>query len=218
MRSIALILAVALFVFGAVNPVKGEDMKASSEWKQLTKTQRRAWSAWAKDNPVLLDDGSVRRVSGRKAMTMVVRNRAIAGEPLNPAALPEAEVWVVNGLSLRDAGPFTTNAGYIGFRAEQNLGADTKWFVWATAPVGADEVNAHRLVRFIACLTPGQLDFDDLTPDLGPAYAAVHGSWDGPGEDGEWPVDTFIWLRVHQYVDGQLGPGALLQGRIQVEL
>ena len=48
-------------------------MKAVSEWKGLTKTERRAWSAWAKDHPVLLDDGTVRRVSGRKVMSIVVR-------------------------------------------------------------------------------------------------------------------------------------------------
>ena len=46
-------------------------MKLSNLWKSLTRDQRRAWSAWAKTNPVLLDDGSVRRVSGHKAMTMI---------------------------------------------------------------------------------------------------------------------------------------------------
>jgi len=53
-------------------------MKASNLWRTLTRDQRRAWNAWAKNNEVLLDDGNVRRVSGRKAMTMVLRNRVSA--------------------------------------------------------------------------------------------------------------------------------------------
>jgi hypothetical protein len=46
----------------------------------------------------------------------------------------------------------------------------------------------------------------------------VNGSWDGPGVEGAWPVDTFVWFRVHQYANGQLGPGVMMKGRIQVEL
>ena len=41
---------------------------------------------------------------------------------------------------------------------------------------------------------------------------------DGPGADGAWPADKFIWFRLHQYANGQLGPGAMMQGLIQVEL
>ncbi|HNT14151.1 MAG TPA: hypothetical protein PKO21_04735 [Verrucomicrobiota bacterium] len=193
-------------------------MKAAKEWKSLTQTQRRAWSAWAKNNPVLLADGTVRRVSGRKAMTRVLRNRALAGDAANPAVLPGEATWSDGGLSLRDAGPFTENAGFVGFRAEDNFGPGVKWLVWATRPLGAEEVNAHGWLRFIAVMTPGTLVMGDLTPSIGTAYAAVHGSWDGPGEGGEWPVDTFIWLRVHHYVEGQLSPGVMMQGRIQVEL
>ena len=53
---------------------------------------------------------------------------------------------------------------------------------------------------------------------IGTAYAAVHGSWDGPGLEGLWPVDMFIWFRVHHYVEGQLSPGVMMKGRIEVEL
>ena len=193
-------------------------MKASSQWKTLTQTQRRAWNAWAKSNKVLLDDGNVRRVSGRKAMTMVLRNRALAGDAANPAVVPGETSWSDGGLSLRDAGSFTVNLGFVGFRAEDNFAPGVKWFVWATRPLGAGEVNAHGLLRFITVMTPGTLVIDDLTPSIGAAYSAVHGSWDGPGEEGEWPVDTFIWFRVHHYVEGQLSPGVTLKGRIQVEL
>ena len=193
-------------------------MKVSSEWKKLTPAQRRVWNAWAKSNPVLLDDGNVRRVSGRKAMTMVLRNRAAAGDAASPATLPAAMTWLTGALSLRDAGPFTENAGYVGFRVEQALGAATKWFVWATPPVNASEPNPLRRLRFVKAMSLGVLAYDDLVPDLGPDYAPVCGSWDGPGTEGAWPVDTFIWFRVHQYANGQLGPGAVLQGWIQIEL
>ena len=193
-------------------------MRMSSQWKTLTRDQRRAWNAWAKSNPVLLDDGSLRRVSGKKAMTIVLRNRALAGDALNPTTVPAAVAWLNNPLSLRDAGPFTENAGFVGFRAEQIVAAGTKWFVWATPPVDGSVTDAHYRLRFVKCMTPGALVLDDLTPTLGPDYQAVCGPWDGPGLEGLWPVDTFIWCRVHQYGNGQLGPGVMMKGRIQVEL
>ena len=193
-------------------------MKTASQWKTLTRVQRLAWNAWAKSNKVLLDDGSLRRVSGRKAMTIVLRNRALAGDAANPTTVPAAVTWLNNALSLRDAGPFTENLGFVGFRAEQVLAAGLKWFVWATPPVDGSEIDPHRRLRFVKCLTPGALAYDDLTPTLGPDYQAVCGSWDGPGLEGLWPVDTLIWFRVHQYGNGQLGPAVMMKGRIQVEL
>ena len=284
-------------------------MKISSEWKKLTQTQRRSWNAWARSNTVLLDDGNVRRVSGRKAMTMILRNRATAGDAANPTVVPAAFAWNAGALSLRDAGPWTVNLGFIGFRAEQILGAGTKWFVWATTPatealpappLRRDETGIYwdwgwnptggwniyqsfdggatfqveeagftaaarsyapadntlptfivglnpngseatgrsgvvspsvpsvpsvpldpklgRRLRFIKCMTLGALAVNALTPDIGPDYAAVNGSWDGPGADGEWPTPTFIWFRVHQYANGQLGPSVVIRGQVAVEL
>lgn len=191
-------------------------MKLSTQWKTLTRDQRRAWNAWAKSNKVLLDDGSERRVSGHKAMTMVLRNRAIAGDASNPAVLPVAVAWLVGALSLRDGGPFTENLGLVGFRTEQALTADMKWFVWATRPVVAEE-DPQRQLRFVTCFVPGAVNADELIGINAP-YLAVHGSWDGPGESGAWPVDMFIWFRVHHYSGGHLGPGVVMRGQIQVEL
>jgi hypothetical protein len=193
-------------------------MKVSREWKKLTQAQRRVWNAWAKDNKVLLDDGSVRRVSGRKAMTMVLRNRAIADEGATPTVVPAPVTWLNGVLSLRDAGPFTVNAGFIGFRLESTIEDATKWFVWASAPLPVTEAEAHRKLRFVQCLDVPALFADDLTPDVGPAYTQVWGSWDGPGENGEWPEERYMWLRFHQYANGQLGPGTLLRGWIRVEV
>jgi hypothetical protein len=214
----------------AVNPVsvrahahefgetKTENMKLSTQWKTLTRDQRRAWNAWAKNNAVLLDDGSLRRVSGHKAMTMVLRNRAVAGEAANPTVVPAATAWLNGALTLNDAGPFTENAGFVGFRAGQEIAVATKWFVWATPPVEASESDPHRLLRFVKCLALDAMAFEDLTPSFGGDYQAVLGPWDGPGEEGEWPTDHFIWFRVHQYANGQLGPGVMMKGRIQIEL
>jgi hypothetical protein len=90
--------------------------------------------------------------------------------------------------------------------------------VWATPPVNATELDPQRRLRFVKCLTPGALNVNDLFPSFGADYQAVNGPWDGPGEEGAWQVDTFIWFRLHQYGNGQLGPGVVLKGRIQVEL
>ena len=211
-------------------------MKASNLWRTLTREQRRTWNAWARDNKVLLDDGSFRRVSGRKAMTMVLRNRTIAGDAANPAVVPAATEWLDGALSTRDAGPWTENAGYVGFRADQEIPDGTKWFVWATPPVEASEANPARLLRFVKCVSPGAMVVDDIVPNLGPDYLAVNGSWDGPGipmidgetglplvpeelsGDGDWPTPHFVWFRLHQYANGQLSPGRMLRGWIGVEL
>jgi hypothetical protein len=216
-KSICLFITVLLFGFWLVNQAKGEDMKTASQWKTLTQTQRRAWNAWAKNNPVLLDDGNVRRVSGRKAMTMVLRNRTLAGDALNPTTVPVAVAWLNNPLSLRDAGPFTENAGFVGFRAEQAIANGTKFFVWATPPGDASVTSPQARLRFVTCLTLAATVLNDLI-GINAQYLAVNGSWDGPLTEGEWPVDTFVWFRVHQYANGQLSPGVMMKGRIQVEL
>jgi hypothetical protein len=193
-------------------------MKLDKRWRTLGRDEKRAWSAWAKDNPVLLDHGVVRRVSGHKAFTVILNNRAIAGEAANPTVVPAAENWLVNALTVEDAGPFTTNNGYVGFRVVQNLATETQWFVWATPPQDGNGPNPHGRLRFIKFMTVGALDADAIVPDIGPDYLAVCGSWDGPGEEGACPVDMFVWFRLHQYANGQLGPGVMMKGRIQVEL
>ena len=193
-------------------------MKLSNLWKTLTRDQRRAWNAWAKSNKVLLDDGSLRFVSGHTAMTMVLRNRATAGDAANPTVVPAVFAWNVGALSLRDAGPWTVNLGFIGFRVEQILAAATKWFVWATPPLDGTTPNPQAQLRFIKCMNLGALAVNDLTPDIGPSYLPVWGSWDGPGADGAWPTNKYIWLRLQQYANGQLGPSVTFKGQIQVEL
>jgi hypothetical protein len=193
-------------------------MKTATEWKRLTQTERRVWNAWAKDNPVLLDDGNVRRVSGRKALTMVLRNRALAGEPANAATVPATTNWLQGALNVYDAGPFTVNAGYLGFRGAQNVATETKWLFWATPPVDGGIPDVLRQLRFIKAITLASITNDALTADMAPDYRAVHGSFDGPLADGEWPSEKFVWFRLHQYAGGQLGPGAVLTGLIEVEL
>lgn len=193
-------------------------MKLSSLWKSLNRDQRRAWNAWAKNNKVLMDDGTVRRVSGHKAMTMVVRNRATAGEVANPTIVPPVVTGLDGALSVRDAGPFTTNMGYVGFRADTAIPAGTKWAIWATPVLDGNEPNPHRLLRFVKILTVGAMAYDDITPSIGPDYAAVNGDWHGPGVDGVWPTDKFIWFRVHHYTNGQLSPGVTMRGQVVEEL
>ena len=193
-------------------------MKKSPLWKTLTKTQKRAWSVWAKSNPILLEDFSVRYVSGGKAMSYVVRNRGIRMDDANPELQPVAHVWGQNGvLSVRDAGPFTVNAGYVGFRTETAV-PEGYWFVWATPPLLSSDPDPDSQMRLVGFMPVVFMGINQLTPTIGTQYAAVHGSWDGPGVDGAWSPDRFIWLRIAEYWDGQLGPVTTFKGRIQVEL
>ena len=158
-------------------------MKQSTEWKKLNRDQRRAWNAWAKSNAVLLDDGSFRRVSGHKAMTQVLRNRTLAGDALNPTVVPTAAAWLDAAFSVRDAGATTQGAGYIGFRVEQNIPAGTKWFVWGTKLVLADEATPLAKLQFLGVMAPGALSAangGDVSPNLSAQFLAVHGDWHPP--------------------------------------
>jgi hypothetical protein len=191
---------------------------AETYWRRLTSTQRQAWQTWAMTNTVVLEDGIARRVNGIQALGIVLRNRALAGEPANPASPPTAARWLGPVLSLRDAGPFTDNAGFVGFRVESELREETKWFIWATPPLEASANDTECFLNFVTCLTLPPSAFDELTPTIGPQFELANGSWDGPDLEGDWTTDKFVWFRVHQYADGQLGPGVLLRGRIQVKL
>ena len=193
-------------------------MKLSPQWKTLTRGQRLAWNAWAKTNNVMLDDGNARRVSGHKAMTMVLRNRALAGEALNPATPPAAATWLGAALSLEDAGPYTEYGGMMVFRTAQALAAGTKWFVWATRPMDPAEKSPQSLLRFVKFMTLGAIANNSYIPRFDDDYRAVIGSFAGPGARGAWDVPMNIWFRVHQYADGQLGPGTLLWGPILIDV
>jgi hypothetical protein len=193
-------------------------MKLSTQWKSLNRDQRRAWSAWAKDNPVLLDDGSVRRVSAHKAMTMILHNRTVAGDSLRPASPPAAATWLDGVLGLSDCGPMTAGGGYIGFRASAAIAAETKWFLWATAPILTTDSAPLLSLTFISVMNCPALEETDLTPNLGPNYLPVHGTWKPGYAETEnhsgWHPPRDIWLRLHQYADGQLSPGRLFRGAI----
>jgi hypothetical protein len=193
-------------------------MKLNKEWKNLSRDEKRAWRQWAKDNPMLLDSGHARRVSGHKAFTLVLDHRAIAGEPASPPAVPSPISWTPNALNLFDAGPFTTGLGFMGFRTTQALVAPTKWFFWATPPLDDGAPGVLRQMRFIRGFALDAMPSFEVTDSFAPDYVAVHGSFDGPGLDGEWPTPKFIWFRLHQYSGGQLGPGVVLKGQIQIEL
>jgi len=53
----------------------------------------------------------VRRVSAHKAFSIVLNNRALAGEAADPTAVPAATEWLNGALTVDDAGPFTENFG-----------------------------------------------------------------------------------------------------------
>ena len=193
----------------------------SKLWKTLTREQKGAWGAWARSNPVLLPDFNVRRVSAQKAFSVVMNNRAVAGVSLAPTVVPAAVTWLGNVFSTRDAGPYTTNTGFIGFRAELAVPDNTKFFIWASPPCGVEIAAARARLRFVGVMTVSPaLVPNDVTPNQNAAYEAVNGSFDGPGADGNWgAVDMFVHYRVYEYKNGQLGPGfGLKTGRIVVEL
>jgi hypothetical protein len=197
-------------------------MKLNSLWKTLNRDQRRAWNAWAKSNLVLLDDGSFRRVSGHKAMTMVLRNRTLAGDAINPTHVPDVTAWLDGALSTRDAGPWTENAGYVGFRADQDIAAGTKWFVWASAPVLLTDETPLDTVRFITVLNLGAMVTDDVVGSFGETYQSIQCDWHPPFNPDvntqAWDPPRQTWFRLHHYFDGQLSPGRIMSGFIAQEL
>jgi len=166
---------------------------------------------------MVLDTGVVRRLCASRAFARVLSLRAATGAAANPTVPPSAPTWLSGALSARDTGPFTGN-GSAAFRVETALSASTKWFVWGTPPVPATEQQPLRLLRFVTCLSLGVLGQNAVTPSFASAYRSVLGSFDGPGELGQWDPTHFVWYRVHQYLDGQLGPASIFKGLIEVEL
>jgi hypothetical protein len=193
-------------------------MKLNRQWKTLDRDAKQNWQQWARNTPLLLKSGHVRRVNSLRAFTSVLSNRAIAGEPANPTVPPSPVNWLQNALNLFDAGPFTAGAGFVGFRTAQALVAPTKWFFWATRLMDGNEQDVHRNLRFIRSFVLDAMPNDDVTPNFANDYRAVHGSFNGPGHDGEWDPPKFIWFRLHQYSGGQLGPGVVTKAWIQTEL
>jgi hypothetical protein len=112
--------------------------------------------------------------------------------------------------------------GYVGFRAEQDIPAGTKWFVWGTEPVLVTEANPLKNLRFITVLNLGAMATEDVVPSFGGAYQAVQGDWHPPFNPEvnpqAWDPARQIWFRLHHYVDGQLSPGRILSGVIAQEL
>jgi hypothetical protein len=197
-------------------------MKLSTLWNTLNRDQRRAWIGWAKNNPMLLDNGNPRHVSGHKAMTLVLRNRALAGEVLNPALLPAAAAWLDGSLSTSGAGPWTAGPGYIGFRCVTAIPVAAKWFLWASAPVLATEPKPLATLEFISVFSTGTMAVNAVTPSLGAAYLPVQGDWHPPVNPAQttphWDPPRKMWFRLHHYANGQLSPGVILSGEIDYEL
>ena len=195
-------------------------MKMNATWKTLTRDQKKSWSTWAKNNAVLLPDGQCKVVAARKAFTIVLQQRGTAGVALTPTVVPAAFTWLTGQFSLRDNGPFTSSTGYVGLRCEANLLAGTKWFVWATPPVLADEGEPRRMFRLVKVLSPGAMAENDVTANLATEYRAVCGEFNGPGADGAWDEgdEHYVWFRICQYANGQLGPATVARAMIVVEL
>jgi len=99
--------------------------------------------------------------------------------------LPAAAEWLSGALSVNDAGPFTENEGYVGFRVMVALTEATKWFVWATPPVNDTELNPQRRLRFVKCMSLGVLAQGDVTANIG----RITGRCAGRGRaGGRWSV------------------------------
>ncbi len=192
-------------------------IQLKEQWKSLNEEERKLWTEWAKSNEILLPSDALGRVNAQKAFEIILNNRFTAGEVLKAALPPEKTEWFSEALSLRDAGPFTENAGYMGLRADRPITASTKWFVCATPLLSEYDVYPEGQFNFIKLLSLGKMEFDDLTPDFAPDYRAVFGSFNSPGGDGQWwNPPKFIWFKIYEYNDGQLSPGVMLKGRIQV--
>ena len=185
----------------------------------MSRDERRGWNAWAKNNPVLLDDGNVRRVSGHKAMTMVLRNRTVAGQATDPTRVPAPAVWLDGALTTTEAGPFVIS-GFVGFRAGDDGLEASKWFVWATPPLVSTTPEPLKALRFVGAFDFAEdlpIEPNELTADIGGVFASVCGELDPPGGGSLWTPPHTVWFRLHHYYDGQLSPGRVLGGQIEEE-
>ena len=189
-------------------------MKLSKLWNQLTRAQKREWSAWAKNNPLLLDDGNVRRVCGHKAMTIVLANRAMFGDAANPTVLPGTPSWLGTCLTTTGAGVDPTAPGYVGFRATKVVPSGTKLAVYASGLCLGDDPAPLASLRFLSYFNLALSPQDEHpTPNLATFYRATHGEFiPAAGEEGlgHWDPPRHVWFRIHEYYQGVLSPGFVL--------
>jgi hypothetical protein len=125
-----------------------------------------------------------------EVLVKVLEQHSLQIKGWESALLAWRAAWLDAAFSVRDAGATTQGAGYIGFRVEQNIPAGTKWFVWGTKLVLADEATPLAKLQFLGVMAPGALSAangGDVSPNLGAQFLAVHGDWH-PGNihfDGE---------------------------------
>src|SRR6185295_16369874 len=119
-----------------------------------------------------------------KAFTVILNNRVLAGDAANATVVPGVTTWLDGALTIFQAGPYTQQGGYIGFRVALALASATKWFVWATPVVTGAEAQPHPDFRFVKMLSLTALGLGVAVPGFGAEYYAVHGSWSGPGAEG----------------------------------
>ena len=126
--------------------------------------------------------------------------------------------WLGPLVNATDAGAYTTPPGQLVLRATTDLVENTKLFIWATPPVDGAEQNPLRLLRFVMCMNIAvAVGVENYIPRFENEYRAVCGSFDGPGLEGFWETPHFIWFRVHEFVNGQLGPAAIMRAPILVD-
>ena len=183
-------------------------MRMSKAWGNLTRDEKAAWNVWAKSNPMVLDASLVRRVSGRKAFSLVEGNRRTAGAALTPTVLPADVVWLEAPLSARDCPPDVEDGAGVMLRAEANIPGGTKFFIWATPPLLGTVRAVRGHFRFMGVVTTPAMTADEQTADLIATYEPVCGPIVRLGDLEVWPAeDAFIYFRIHEYKNGQLGPG-----------
>ena len=196
-------------------------MRLTKQWKTFTRDQKAAWNKWAKVNRVVLPDGNVDFVSGRKACTLINANRALFGWNFPAAQTPEgyAPLLPTPFLTNVDCGAYTTGAGELVLRSLVQLNAEeSNFLVWATPPVTGDVIDPGPLFRF--CKAFALMDdvlVDTFIPNFASDYRAKVGSFNGPGLEGLWDTPHFIWFRIHECYAGQLGPATVFRTGIYVD-
>lgn len=128
--------------------------------------------------------------------------------------------WSAPPFSTLDAGPFTENFGYVGFRFARDTILTTAWAIYATPPHPVGEVHGHSDYEFISLIHLEPAPIGEVTRNLVSEYEKVHGPIDGPLIDGAWPQAMEVSFMVREMRDEvkNFGKPFFLTGIIGVEL
>jgi len=177
--------------------VRGNLAASSSEWRNLTDTQRAAWVAWASTHPIVNRLGAAIILSGQQAYTQLNRNGFSAGEGANAFVVPPVEPAFLFPFEADFAVDADGTGGALTIETTVAVAVDTIIQIFAAPPLSPGRTFARDKSKFIGVITV------DST-DVPPIAETIKAMWESRfGTFGTSLIGKKIIVAVRSYSEGQ---------------